>query len=257
MYLEKPSTLLGALGPAARLSLSIAVLLGVLALAPQARATVIIDSSLQLQSLVITPAGGSATLSLQGGSFGFVANESSQVAFTPCPFGVGGASLDCSVDVNAPTASVSAHVNSGGSVMGFVLTNLHGSLTISGTSGPVQVDFHAVFPYLQSLQTDIDIAVSRLSLSLFVDGQSFENASIYDLKRGQFVFDSGVWDVHSVLTLSPDVAYNFNMTIGDSFRANPEPNTAWLFFGFILALVLFQYRGALIARLASIHHSKS
>jgi hypothetical protein len=65
------------------LSLSIAALLGMFALSPQARATVIIDSSLQLQSLVITPASGSATLSLQGGSFGFVANESREVRLPP------------------------------------------------------------------------------------------------------------------------------------------------------------------------------
>jgi hypothetical protein len=247
---------LGVPRAAFHLSLSIAALLGMFALSPQARATVIMDSSLQLQSLVITPASGSATLSLQGGSFGFVANESREVAFTPCPFGVTGASLNCSVDVNAPTASVSAHVDTGGSVLGGVFTNLHGSLTISGASGPVQVDFHAVFPYLQSLQSDIDIAESRLSLDLFVDGQSFQNVSLYDLKRGQFVFDSGVWDVHSVLTLSPDVPYNFNMTISDSFRANPEPPTAWLFLGFIAVLLLSRYHSARHARLAAIQHSK-
>ena len=256
MYQEKLSTWRNALRLSARLSLSVAALLGMLAFASQAGATVIIDSSLQLQSLVITPASGSATLSLQGGSFGFVANESSQVAFTPCPFGVGGASLDCSVDVNAPTASVSAHVDTGGSALGFVYTNLHGSLTISGTNSPVQVDFHAVFPYLQSLQSDIDIAVSQLTLNMFVDGQSFQNVSLYDIKRGQFVFDSGVWDVHSVLTLSPDVPYNFNMTITDSFRANPEPPTVLLFLGIILVVAVQVYRRSGQAGFARTRHSK-
>lgn len=211
---------------------------------PPARAGVVINNSIQLQSLTITPESGFATLSLTAYNFGYLANSNSEVMIGSCPIMVTGASFACSISTNPLAATISGHADTNyiGSVMGGVYTDAYGSLTISGTGTPVLVNFHAIVPYSQILQSDIDIASSRLSIFLYVDGQYLiDYTSEYDLTRGQFVSDSGVFDLQSSLLLSPGSSYYFNLVLTDSVRANPEPSTLWLFLGAIPVLSLSRF----------------
>ncbi len=226
-----------------RAALAILALSTLLAVLPDAQAGVIMDNSLQLQSLTITPASGSASLSLTSYSFGYLANSNSEVMIGPCPIVVTGASFTCSTSTNPLTSVISGHVNTNnvGSVMGGVGTGAYGALTISGTGSPVLVNFHAIVPYSQILQSDIDIASSHLFISLYVGNQYLiQYASNYDLTRGQFVSDSGVLDFQSSLMLSPGSNY-FNLVLSDGVRANPEPSTLWLFLGAIPMVPLHRF----------------
>lgn len=213
---------------------------------PPARAAVIIDHSIQLQSLTITPDSGFATLSsITTYSFGYLANSNSEVMIGPCPIVVTGGSIGCSISTSPLSAMLFGHFDTNyvGSIMGGASTGAYGSIMISGMGSPVLVNFHAVLPYSQVMQSDIDIASSSISFFLYVNGQSiFNYLSEYDITRGQFVSDSGVLDLQGALALSPGYIYEFTLGIGDGARANPEPSTLWLLLGATPVLSLHRFR---------------
>jgi hypothetical protein len=211
---------------------------------PAAQAGVVIDNSIALQSLTITPASGTASLALTTYTFGYIANSNNVAIVGPCPLALTGGDFACSTSANPLSASINGHFDTNfvGSIGGFMLAGAFGSINISGTSSPVLVNFDAIVPYSQFLTSDIDIASSHLSLSLSVNGQSlFQFVSGYDITRGQFVSDSAVLEFQSSLMLSPG-QNNLNLSLGDSVRANPEPSTLWLLLGAIPMVPLNRLR---------------
>jgi hypothetical protein len=143
-----------------------AMVFAALTTVPRLDATAIANSSLQLQSLTITPASGSIMFSPTAQSFaqaqnslgelvsnfdsGSTANSSASVTW---------ANASGAADTTSRTASAMANVNLPGAVVGAANSVGRGTLydlsfSVVGASGPDSVQFSVTIPYIQSLVTD-------------------------------------------------------------------------------------------------------
>ena len=142
------------------------IMLATLCSAPPVSATAITNSSLQLQSLTISLASGSIMFSPTAQSFTQAQNSLGELVSN---FGSGTTANSSAVvtwanasgtaDSISQTASTSANVSipnvtgAASSVRRRTLFDL--AFSITGTSGPVSMQFAATLPYAQSLMTDI------------------------------------------------------------------------------------------------------
>lgn len=222
------------------------VLVIVATLATEATADSIVNNSVQIQSLTISPGSGSVVISpsyvlARAG----VINSQSEKACCSCPQTISWFSADCSIDPVSLTGFVSAKVDipDGQWAYGGSTSWIYGTFEIAGTTGPVLVQFHAVIPFLQSLTTGDDRESSSLSIGVSFDGLGIVNQQLnYDIGRNSSVFNSGIWDVNNSITLNAGQQYFFWVRMEDSVTANPEPSTVLLFLGGLSPIVLSRLR---------------
>ena len=231
-----------------RWMLSFVVLLWALGAVPAVSATAIANSSLQLETLTITPASGTVVFSPTAQSFaqaqnslgelvsnfdnGTTANSSASVTW---------ANASGVADSISQTASASANVNLPGSVFGAASSVGRGALydlsfSITGASGPVSVQFSAMLPYSQSLMTDANglQATSEVIFDLSIDG-----VTVLFLDSPQSIGPSSAFSTSGSPTLTNSMTLNAGQTYNlyleldaESSGINvPEPATLSLLLG--------------------------
>lgn len=223
-------------------ALQLAVIVLVAALA-QASATEIVNNSVQLETLSITPASGfiifNPAYSLQGG----LQNSLNENRFNSCPMAVTWATINCSHSDMPLTLSASTHINipDGPWVDGGVIQRYYGSFSIAGTSGPVVVQFQALLAYSQALMTGGGEASSQIGFSVYFTS-SFSDIldanSDYAIGPRSSILDSGTWDLSNSVILNAGQQYDLTVGVGDGAMANPEPATLWLLLGGMTPIVL-------------------
>jgi hypothetical protein len=81
---------------------------------------------------------------------------------------------------------------------------------IVGTAGPVSVQLHALVPHVQSLTTGFGFETSDLAFHLGVGTSGgFEKGSTYSIGSHSSVFDSGIWDLNSSITVTAGQPYPY------------------------------------------------
>lgn len=218
------------------------------AASPGANATAIAISSLHLQSLSIAPASGSIMFSPTAQSFaqaqnslGDLVSNSNSGATANSSAVVTWANGSGSADAGSQTASASANVSIP-NVTGAANSVGRGALfdfafSVTGTSGPVSVQFSAMFPYAQSLMTDLYgvQATSEVILDLSIDGQTvlfFD--SLNTIGPSSSLAISGSPTLTNSMTLMAGQTYNLYLEIdseSSGINATPEPATLTLLLG--------------------------
>src|SRR5271169_1678489 len=230
------------------LTLCLVLMLEALVVAPRANATAIANSSLQLASLTITPASGSIMFSPTAQSFAQAQNslgelvsnfDSGTTANSSASVTWGNASG--SADSILQTAFVSANVHLPGSVVGAASVAGQGALydfsfSITGTTGPVSVQFSALLPYSQSLMTDAAglQATSEVIFDLSLDGNTvlFLDSPMTIGPSSSFS-TSGSPALSNSMTLTAGQTYDLYLELdAESSGINtPEPATLSLLLG--------------------------
>lgn len=236
-------------------AMCLCIMLATLASVPYASATAIANSSIQLESLTITPANGTIMLSPTARSFaqaqnslgqlvsnfdsGTTANSNSVVIW---------ANASGSADSISRTASSSANVNIP-NVTGAANSVGRGSLfdtafSITGTSGPVSVQFSATLPYAQTLMTDIyDVqATSEVVFDLTIDGSAVLFLdSPHVIGPSTSLATSASPTLNNSMTLTAGQTYDLFLEIdseSSGINATPEPATLSLLAGGALLAVI-------------------
>lgn len=221
------------------------VLVIVATLAIRAAANEVVNNSLQLQTLTITPASGSLVISptwvfaRAGALSGLGENVGG-----PCPQSITWMSADCSIDPVSLTGFVSANVNApdGQWVYGSSFSYMYGTFEIVGTSGPVLVQFHAVIPYVQSLTTGLGYESSRIDVGVSFGGHIVvHNQLNYAIGLNSSINDSGIWNVSDSAMFNAGQQYTFGVLMRDDVAANPEPATVLLFLGGLSPIILSRW----------------
>ena len=230
------------------------IMLAMLALGPHASATAIANSSIQLQSLTVTPASGSIVLSPAAQSFaqaqnslGELVSNSDSGATANSSAVVRWANGSGSADSISRTASTSANVNipnATGAANSVGRASLFDtSFSITGTTGPVSVQFSATLPYMQSLMTDIYgvQATSEVIFNLTIDGSAvlFLDSPLV-VGPGMSLSTSGSPTLTNSMTLTAGQAYDLFLEIdseSSGINATPEPATLSLLAGGALLAV--------------------
>ena len=230
------------------LTLCFVVMLLALIVAPPASATAIANTSIQLSSLSITPASGSIMFSPTAQSFaqaqnslgelvsnfnsGTTANSSASVTWANGSGSADSGSQTASASANVSIPNVTRAANSVGRGSLFDL-----AFSVTGTSGPVSVQFSAMFPYAQSLMTDIYgvQATSEVILNLSIDGQTvlfFD--SPFTIGPSTSLATSGSPTLTNSMTLTAGQTYDLYLEIdseSSGINATPEPTTLTLLLG--------------------------
>jgi hypothetical protein len=223
-------------------------LLLVASAAPPVSATAIANSSIQLSSLTITPASGSIMFSPTAQSFaqaqnslGELVSNSNSGATANSSAGVTWANASGSADSGSQTAAALANVNIP-NVTGAANSVGRGSLfdlafSVTGTSGPVGVQFSAMFPYAQSLITDIYgvQATSEVILDLSIDGQTvlFFDSPL-TIGSSSSLATGGSPTLTNSMTLTAGQTYDLYLEIdseSSGINTTPEPATLALLLG--------------------------
>jgi hypothetical protein len=228
--------------------LSLLLMLAAVAVPPGATATAIANSSIQLQSLTITPASGSIMFSPTAQSFAqaqnslgeLVANSASGVTASSSA-AVTWADASGSADSISQTASTSANVSIP-NVTGAASSVGRGALfdlafSVTGTSGPVSVQFSATLPYAQSLMTDVYgvQAASEVIFDLTVDGNTvlFFDSPL-SIGPSSSLATSGSPTLTNSMTLTAGQTYDLYLEIdseSSGINTTPEPATFSLLLG--------------------------
>jgi hypothetical protein len=224
-------------------------LLLVLAAAPgDSCATAIASTSLQMQSLTIAPASGTIMFSPTAQSFAqaqnslgrLVQNFDSGVTASSSA-AVIWADANGSADSISQTASSSANVNIP-NVSGAASSVGRGALfdtafSITGTSGPVSVQFSATIPYSQSLMTDgFGVqATSEVIFALTVDDSVvlFFDSPL-SIGPSTSLAVSGSPTLTNSMTLTAGQTYDLYMEVdseSSGINTIPEPATLLLLLG--------------------------
>ena len=225
-----------------------AVVLAVLTGTPYANATAIANSSLQLASLTITPASGSIVFSPTAQSFaqaqnslgelvsnfdsGTTANSSAVVTWANASGSADSGSLTASASANVSIPNVTGAASSVGRGALFDF-----AFSVTGASGPVAVQFSAMFPFAQSLMTDMYgvQATSEVILDLSIDGQTvlfFD--SPFTIGPSTSLATSGSPTLTNSMTLTAGQTYDLYLEIdseSSGINATPEPATLTLLLG--------------------------
>lgn len=223
-------------------------LLLVASAAPPASATAIANTSIQLSSLSITPASGSIMFSPTAQSFaqaqnslgelvsnsnsGATANSSAVVTWANASGSADAGSQTASASANVSIPNVTAAANSAGRGTLFDL-----AFSVTGASGPVSVQFSAMFPYAQSLMTDIYgvQATSEVILDLSIDGSAvlfFDSPLV--IGPSASLATSGSPTLTNSMTLTAGQTYDLYLEIdseSSGINATPEPATLTLLLG--------------------------
>ncbi len=237
------------------LTLCLVLLLAASVVVPRANATAIANSSIMLESLTITPASGSIMFSPTAQSFAQTQNSLGQVVSNfdsgttaNSSATVTWANASGSADSISQTAFVSANVDLPGSVVGAASAAGQGTLydfsfSITGTTGPVSVQFSALLPYSQSLLTDL-AGVQASSEDIFylsLDGQPVLFLDLPMTIGSSSSFSaSGSPTLSNSMTLTAGQTYNLYLELdAESSGINvPEPaSLSLLLGGALLSLV--------------------
>lgn len=223
-------------------------LLLVVAAAAPVSATAIANSSIQLSSLSITPANGSIMFSPTAQSFaqaqnslGELVSNSDSGTTANSNAVVTWANASGSADSISQTAATSANVSIP-NVTGAASSVGRGSLfdlafSVTGASGPVAVQFSAMFPYAQSLMTDIYgvQATSEVILGLSIDGSTvlfFDSPLV--IGSSTSLATSGSPTLTNSMTLMAGQTYDLYLEIdseSSGINTTPEPATLTLLLG--------------------------
>jgi len=215
---------------------------------PGANATAIANSSLQLESLAIIPSSGSIVLSPTAQSFAQAQNSLGQSvsnsdsgATAMSSAIVTWAKGSGSADSVLQTASASANVSipnvtgAANSVGRGALFDL--AFSVTGTTGPVSVQFNAMFPYAQTLMTDVYgvQATSEVILDLSIDGSVvlfFDSPLAIGPSTSLAI--NGSPTLTNSMTLTAGQTYDLYLEIdseSSGINATPEPATLSLLLG--------------------------
>lgn len=216
---------------------------------PPATATAIANSSMQLQSLTITPASGSVMFSPTAQSFAQAQNSLGQLVSN---FGSGASAIssatviwanaDGAADSSSQTASSSASVDIFPNVTGAASSVGRGALfdtafSITGTSGPVSVQFSAILPFAQSLMTDVYgvQATSEVIFDLTVNGSGvlFLDSPLV-IGSSTSVATSGSPTLTNSMILTAGQTYDLYVEVdaeSSGINLTPEPATLSLLLG--------------------------
>jgi len=224
------------------------IMLATLCSVPPSSATAIANSSMQLQSLTITPASGSIIFSPTAQSFAQAQNSLGQLvsnfdsgASATSSASVIWANANGSADSTSETASNSANVNIP-NVVGAASSVGRGALfdtafSITGASGPVSVQFAAMLPYSQSLMTDIYgvQATSEVIFDLNVNGTDvlFFDSPLA-IGPSTSLAMSGSPTLTNFMTLTAGQTYDVYLEIdseSSGINTTPEPATLTLLLG--------------------------
>lgn len=231
------------------------VMLATLCSVPPVSATAIANSSMQMQSLTITPASGTIMFSPTAKSFAQAQNSLGQLV-SNFDSGVTASSSAAVIWANASgsadsisrTASSSANVNIPNST-GAASSVGRGALfdtafSITGTSGPVSVQFAVTLPYSQSLMTDIYgvQATSEVIFDLSVDGSVvlFFDSPLA-IGPSSSLATSGSPTLTNSMTLTAGQTYDLYMeddSESSGINTTPEPATLTLLLGGALVPVV-------------------
>ena len=223
-------------------------LLLVVAAATPGSATAIANSSIQLSSLSIIPANGTIMFSPTAQSFAqaqnslgeLVSNSDSGVTANSSAV-VTWANASGSADSISQTAASSANVSIP-NVTGAASSVGRGALfdlvfSVTGTSGPVAVQFSATLPYAQSLMTDIYgvQATSEVIFDLTMDGSVvlFLDSPLA-IGPSTSLATAGSPTLTNSMTLTAGQIYDLYLEIdseSSGINATPEPATLTLLLG--------------------------
>ena len=211
-------------------------------------ATAIANSSMRMQSLTITPASGTIMFSPTAQSFAQAQNSLGQLV-SNSDSGVTASSSAAVIWANAngsansisQTVSSSANVNIP-NVTGAANSVGRGSIfdtafSITGTSGPVSVQFSVALPYSQSLMTDIYgvQATSEVIFDLTVDGSTVLFLdSPFAIGPSTSLATSGSPTLTNSMTLTAGQTYDLYMEVdseSSGINTTPEPATLTLLLG--------------------------
>lgn len=230
-----------------RITSLLLLVLAAIAVTPRANATAIAISSLQLASLTITPSSGWIIFSPTAEAFaqaqnslgelvadyntGVIVNSSASVTW---------ASASSSADSISRNMAVFSNVNIPGegaaSAIG-IATLYDYSFSITGTTGPVSVQFDAMLPFMQFLMTDAYglEASSDLVFYLGIDGTPvlFKDSPEYIGPNSSF-FSSGTWSLSNSVILMANQPYILYAEVDDDPAPAPEPATLSLLLGGVL-----------------------
>lgn len=238
------------------LTFGVMLVIATLTAAPPAGATATANSSLQLESLTITPASGSVVFSPTAQSFAQAQNSLGELV-TNFDTGVTASSSATVTWVNASgsadsisqTGSALANVNIPGSFVGAASSVGRGvlydfSFSITGTTGIVSVQFGAMLNSAQSLMTDaLGLqATSEVIFDLTIDGQTLLfTDSPFTIGPSQSFTAGGPVNLNSTMDLTAGQTYNLYLELDAESSAinTPEPATLSLLAG---ALVPLLYR---------------
>jgi hypothetical protein len=233
-----------------------AVILVAMTTAPPASATAIASSSVQLQSLTVTPSSGTMVFSPFASWYAIVTNSLGEFDIT---FGNGvagsttssvtGGTASAAADTNSLTASASADVNivgNGAASAGAIARASYLPFSIVGASGPVTVQFDATVVFQQSLMTgalssahsDVGYRLGLFTVQLpFPVGGDIQFASSNNTVGPNSTWvNTGTWSFTASETLMPGVQYNLIADLGSSSDAvvTPEPGALSLVLAGIL-----------------------
>jgi len=223
-------------------------MLALLAGTPPATATAIANSSVQFESLTITPANGSVMFSPTARSFAQAQNSLGQLisnsdtgTTASSSAAVTWANASGSADSISQTGSASANVNLPGSVTGAASSVGRGTLvdlsfSITGTTGPVSVQISLVLPYMLSLMTDASglQASSEVIMDLTLnDNTVLFFDSLKTIGPGSSFATSGSPTITNSVTLMANQTYTLFLE-GDAESSGintPEPASFTLLLG--------------------------
>jgi hypothetical protein len=225
------------------------IALSLLSGAPCANATAIANSSLQLETLAITSSSGSILFAPTAQSFAQAQNslgelvsnfDSGTTAASSAV--VTWADASGSADSILQTASAIADVNIPSGMAGAASSVGQGSLfdfsfMVTGTTGPVAVQFAAMLPAVQSLMTDEFgmQATSELVFDLSIDGMPvlFQDSPL-SIGPSSSLSNSGTWNLNNSVTLNAGQAYTLVLQLdaeSSGINTIPEPATFSLIAG--------------------------
>jgi len=234
-----------------RLAPCFVALLLIASAAPPVSATAIANSSIQLSSLSITPASGSIMFSPTAQSFaqaqnslgelvsnfnsGATANSSAVVTWANASGWANSGSQTASASANVSIPNVTGAASSVG--RGALFDT---AFSITGASGPVSVQFSAMFPYSQSLMTDVYgvQATSEVILDLSIDGSVvlfFD--SPFTIGPSTSLATSGSPTLTNSMTLTAGQTYDLYLEIdseSSGVNTTPEPATLTLLLGGVI-----------------------
>ncbi len=247
-----------------RLALFLWVVLPAFFAPPPANASALINSSVELQSLSVTPSSGTAILDLTASSVSVLSNSLGEqggwdISGQPNIWqhqSITWGNVSGLADNRLPTFEVLADNlippgTMGGSVLASVQQTFVGTLTITGSDGPVDVQFDAMVHFLQSAATDsFGLARSQERFSMSLEDDSLLS---YDLDNtvghGTVFLAQGTDTVDTSLTLMTNHAYHFVfdaeiVSESSNSTSTPEPATLWLLLGGVAPAVFRRFYSA-------------
>lgn len=217
------------------------------------------QSSLQLQSLTITPSSGAIMFAPTAQSFAQAQNSQGDLisdfqsgATANSSVGVTWAAGNGSADSSSEEASAFANLNIPTSGEAAASSVGRGTLydfnfQITGTTGSVPVNFSAMLPFAQLLMTDsLGLeASSEIMFELSIDGNLvLFSDSPMSIGSSSSASTSGIWNLSNSVDLTAGQSYELYIELDgeSSGKSTPEPSALYLLGSAVLPILCRRLR---------------